>query len=80
MGPDRLDQLNKELPIGPLSLIPLPLRVFLLHDAPEPRLDMLGAHARGSPCTAICEASCDNPDLAVRWNAVVDFSWSKMQW
>ena len=79
MGPDHLDQLDEELPIGPLSLIPLPLRVFLLQDAPKPSLDMLGAHAQGSPCTAICEAPCGNPDLAIRWNVVVDFNWSEMQ-
>jgi hypothetical protein len=40
---------------------------------------MLGAHARGSPCRVICEAPCDNPDLAIHWNVVVDFAWSEMQ-
>ena len=55
MGPNRLDQLDEEPPVIPFSRnIPLALRVFLLHYAPKPRLDMLGAHARGSPCTAIC--------------------------
>jgi hypothetical protein len=78
MGPDRLDQLDEELPVGPFSLIPLPLGVFLLHYASEPCLDMLGAHPQGPACTAIREASCDNPDLAIRWNVVVDFRWSEM--
>ncbi len=79
MGLDRLDQLDKELPVGPLSLIPLPLGVFLLYYSPKPCLDMLGAHSQAPPCTAIREASCDNPDLAICWNAVVDFGWSEMQ-
>jgi len=54
MGPDRLDQLNKKPPIIPISRkVPLALRVFLLQRGPKPRLNMLGTHARGSPCTAI---------------------------
>ena len=81
MGPDRLNQFDKEPPLVPISRkIPLTLRVLLLQYAPKPRLDMLGAHARGSPCTAIREALCDNPDLTIRWNVVVDFDWSEMQW
>ena len=81
MGPNRLDQFDEEPPIVPMSRkIPLALRVLLFQYALKPRLDMLGTHARGSPCTAIREAPCDSPDLAIRWYVVVNFDWSEMQW
>ncbi len=78
MGPDRLNQLNKQLSILPFSLIPLTLRVLLLQGAPKPHLNMLGTHARGSPCTAICQSPCGSPNLAIRWDVVVDFDWGEM--
>ena len=78
MGPDRLNQLNEQLPILPFSLIPLTLRVLLLQDALKPHLNMLGTHALGSPCTAIRQSPCSSPNLAIRWDVIVDFNWGEM--